>query len=76
MSATKYRNLIFDLGNVIIDLDVNGAFEKLDKLFIPGVNKALIEKAMIDYECGRISTDIFINSLLRQSHRNDNINPA
>lgn len=69
MSATKYRNLLFDLGNVIIDLDVNGAFEKLEKLFLPETNKTIVEKAILDYECGRISTDIFINTLLSQSHR-------
>src|SRR5688572_30678637 len=69
MSASKYRNLLFDLGNVIIDLDVDGAFEKLEKLFLPEVKKDFIDKTIFDYECGRISTEIFINKLLSQSHR-------
>ena len=69
MTSSKYRNLLFDLGNVIIDLDVDGAFEKLEKLFLPEVKKDFIDKTIFDYECGRISTEIFINKLLSQSHR-------
>ncbi|HUR30755.1 MAG TPA: HAD family phosphatase [Saprospiraceae bacterium] len=68
MNSSKARNLLFDFGNVLIDLDVDGAFEKLQKLFRSDVDKKVIDKAIIDYECGRISTDIFINSLLSQCH--------
>ena len=68
MNTSKARNLLFDLGNVIIDLDVDGAFEKLEKLFRSDADKNVIDKAILDYECGRISTDIFINKLLSQSH--------
>src|SRR5688572_10727692 len=68
MNSSKARNLLFDLGNVIIDLDVDGAFEKLEKLFRSDADKKIIDKALLDYECGRISTDIFINKFLSQSH--------
>lgn len=66
---SKPRNLLFDLGNVIIDLDVDGAFDRLNKLLRNDASKLIIDKAVLDYECGRISTDIFINSILSQSHR-------
>ncbi len=70
MNSTTIRNLLFDLGNVIVDLDIEGANEKLEKLFRADADKSKIEKTYIDYECGRVSTDIFINTLLSQSHRN------
>jgi FMN phosphatase YigB (HAD superfamily) len=63
------KNLLFDLGNVIVEIDIDGAHERLGKLFKPDANKPLIEKAFIDYECGRISTDLFINALLNQCER-------
>lgn len=67
MGKSKARNLLFDLGNVIIDLDIDGAFEKLGKLFRKDADRASIDKIMIDYECGRISTEAFIRELLHQS---------
>ncbi|HSF89783.1 MAG TPA: HAD family phosphatase [Saprospiraceae bacterium] len=63
------RNLLFDLGNVIVDIDIDGAYARLRSLFRADAKEELIEKALLDYECGRISTDIFINSILRQSER-------
>ena len=63
------RNLLFDLGNVIVDIDIDGAFSRLRGLFHADAKYELIEKAFVDYECGRISTDIFINTMLRQSER-------
>lgn len=67
MKTPKARNLLFDLGNVIVDLDVDGAFQKLEKLFRKDANRAVIDKTMIDYECGRISTESFVRELLHQS---------
>src|SRR5687768_11106552 len=69
MNSSTIRNLLFDLGNVIIDLDVDGALEKLNTLLIPEHDKTVIEKAIFDYESGRISTEIFLNKLLSQSHQ-------
>jgi FMN phosphatase YigB (HAD superfamily) len=63
------RNLLFDLGNVIVDIDIDGAFARLRSLFNAEAKQELIEKALVDYECGRISTDIFINTMLSQSER-------
>lgn len=63
------RNLLFDLGNVIVDIDIDGAYARLKSLFRADAMHELIEKALLDYECGRISTDIFINTMLSQSER-------
>ena len=63
------KNFLFDLGNVIIDIDVEGALERLQKLFRSDADKSLIQKAFLDYECGRISTDLFINAMLKQSNQ-------
>lgn len=63
------QNLLFDLGNVIIDIDFVGAHDRIKQLFKKDAKQEVIEKAYIDYECGRISTDIFINTLLSQCER-------
>lgn len=63
------RNLLFDLGNVIIDIDVEGAFENLGKLFRPDASRDIIDRIILEYECGRVSSEIFINTLLSQSFR-------
>ncbi len=68
MKSPTARNLLFDLGNVIVDLDLEGAYQKLEQLFHKDADKGKVEKAYVEYECGRISTEIFINTLLSQSH--------
>ena len=60
------RNLMFDLGNVIVDIDIEGAYSRLRALFRQDAHEALIQKALLDYECGKISTDLFINRMLSQ----------
>ncbi|MEO6132987.1 MAG: hypothetical protein ABIQ02_14155, partial [Saprospiraceae bacterium] len=49
------------------DLDIDKTFNDLDKLFRPDADKKLIERIAIEYECGRVSTEIFINTLISQS---------
>lgn len=61
------HNLLFDLGNVLVDIDVEGAHQRLGRLLKKDADRGAIEKALLDYECGRISTDLFINAFLRQS---------
>ena len=63
------RNLVFDLGNVIVDIDLDGAHARLRSLYRSGADEELIAKAFVDYECGRLSTDLFINTLLNQCDR-------
>lgn len=67
--SNNIRNLLFDLGNVIVDIDIDGAYSRLRSLFHADAKHGLVEKALLDYECGRISTDIFINTMLSQSER-------
>ncbi|MEP6794588.1 MAG: HAD family phosphatase [Saprospiraceae bacterium] len=69
MKSQKIRNLLFDLGNVIIDLDLEKTTTELKKCFSSDADKNIIDRIFIEYECGRVSTDIFINTLLSQSNR-------
>jgi len=67
MIASKYKNLLFDFGKVIIDIDDTGAIERVKKLLI---NESAFEEALPKYEVGKISTDTFINKLLSQAKPN------
>ena len=67
--GNNIRSLLFDLGNVLVDIDIDGAHARLNQLFKKDAQRPVIERAFIEYECGRISTDIFINTLLSQSER-------
>lgn len=69
MKSNKIQYLLFDLGNVLIDIDLEGANARLKQLFRKDADPVSIDQAFLAYECGRISTDIFINSLLRQCDR-------
>ncbi|MBK9984862.1 MAG: HAD family phosphatase [Saprospiraceae bacterium] len=69
VKGQKIQNLLFDLGNVIIDLDIEKTFNELMNLFRSDADKSIIDRILIEYECGRVSTDIFINTLLSQSNR-------
>lgn len=69
MSAAGYRNLLFDFGNVLIDIDVKGAIARLESFMRPDANREIIDRIHIEYECGRVSDDIFINTLISQSQR-------
>ena len=68
----KPTTLLFDFGNVIIDIDIPSAIERIANLRSPKVPedefeahvRALIEK----YEVDAISTDLFINGVLKKSH--------
>jgi len=69
VTNNKVRNLLFDLGNVIVEIDVDGAHDRLRKMYKADADEAVIQKAFLDYECGRISTAIFINALLKHCER-------
>ena len=72
MAHASIKNLIFDLGNVIIDLDFAASEERLKKL----VNVSFINPAeedlniFIDFECGRIPEAIFLNHLIKKAEGN------
>lgn len=54
---------------MIIDLDLEKTTTELKKCFSSDADKNIIDRIFIEYECGRVSTDIFINTLLSQSNR-------
>lgn len=68
MKATQYRTLLFDFGNVLIDIDSQRAFSRLKEMLIKENAQAVLDEVLPKYETGLISTDIFINTLLSQCH--------
>ncbi len=57
------KNILFDLGNVIIDLDFDrtiSAFQKLGATNF-SISLDLEKKVLLDYETGKISTQTFLN---------------
>lgn len=66
---SQIQNLLFDLGNVIIDLDIDKTAKELQQLFRADADKSLFDSIALDYECGKVSTEIFINTILSQCHR-------
>ncbi len=67
MSSVK--NILFDLGNVIIDIDIPRTSQELFKLFRrQDLKDQILEElkpVLLDYETGQLSDELFINSLLR-----------
>jgi len=70
MNKIKTKNILFDLGNVLIDLDQDLWRQEMKDLFdiisLKDLHPVVVEK-MKDYERGIISTSIFINHMLRHS---------
>jgi len=70
MGKTIIKNLIFDLGNVIIDLDFHATESRLHLLTgISFINASSEDQVVFDdFECGRIPEEIFLNYLIRKSN--------
>ncbi len=70
---SKVRSFLFDFGNVIIDIDIPYATDQCLKLKSGdiGEEEFLSELSVLirKYEVGGITTDLFINRVLRMSHR-------
>lgn len=66
----NYQNLIFDLGNVIIDIDYDATYNALAPLFRDEWQfdelKQDIDKTTFAYEQGLLSTELFLNKLLNK----------
>lgn len=69
MAQSTVKNLIFDLGNVIIDLDFEASESKLLSLANVSFIKPSQEDLQIffDFECGHIPEAIFLNYLIGKS---------
>ena len=66
----QYQNLIFDLGNVIIDIDYDATYRALAPLFrdeLPFEQlKEDIDKLTFEYEQGFLSTELFLNKMMQK----------
>ena len=69
---TKIKNIIFDLGNVIIDLDIPRTRQEMERLMRhPDKMSSVfedLEKAIHVYEVGDLSDELFINTLIKHAH--------
>ena len=61
--------LLFDLGNVLIDIDVPRTRDNLIRLLRDPDNFDPVQEAILKYECGLIRTDLFVNQILSQARR-------
>ncbi len=72
MAAIK--NIIFDLGNVIIDLDLEATDRQLEHLIGPDYNqlreRSEVQRIFLDYEVGAFDETVFIERLRGIAGRN------
>lgn len=70
--VAKIKNIIFDLGNVIIDLDIPRTRQEMERLMRhPDKMSDIfeeIEKAIQVYEVGDLSDELFINAMIKHAH--------
>lgn len=64
---SEVKNILFDLGNVIIDIDIPLAIENLAYLMKKPDNFDPVLKAILAYETGAIATELFINRIIRDA---------
>lgn len=66
---TGVANILFDFGNVIIDIDIPGAIDRIAAFRSPKVSEETydreLRKLVMKYEVDAISTDLFINGILK-----------
>lgn len=69
--VSSIKNILFDLGNVIIDIDIPRTRQELVKLLRrPDLEDQVMETlkpVLLDYEKGLLSDELFINALLRHA---------
>lgn len=73
----KIRNLLFDFGNVLIDIDIPGAIQNITELLDDSHGSAFLEKHIwglaAQYEIDGISTDQFVGGILK--YCKEGVNP-
>lgn len=69
MRPSPATNLLFDFGNVLIDIDVPRTRANLARLLREPAAIEPILAAITKYESGRIGTDLFINEILRHARQ-------
>jgi putative hydrolase of the HAD superfamily len=67
----EIRNILFDFGNVIIDINIPHSKTLLESLMRPELSEATINRWITDhihrYETGEIDTQGFLNGMLQQT---------
>lgn len=66
------KNILFDLGNVLIDLDIPETYRKLQALIDDEHAESAedkINRIVFRYERGELSDELFINAILKLSRR-------
>lgn len=66
------KNIIFDLGNVIVDLDIPRTRHEMSRLMrhadrLPDIFNEM-ERSIEVYEVGNISDELFINAMIKHAH--------
>ncbi len=67
------KNILFDLGGVVIDIDINKTVNKLSQLLnitVENYKELMNNPVFKKYEIGEISTDIFLEELHKLSNYN------
>lgn len=67
----QISTIIFDLGNVLLDIEMMNFHQKAAEIMGITENEKLerIKALMLSYELGKINTEVFINGLIRESIR-------
>ncbi|MCC6815058.1 MAG: HAD family phosphatase [Saprospiraceae bacterium] len=63
------KNIIFDFGNVLLDLDEQATFERMNELLDPDKCLNINEEVFFPFERGEISEEAFFNRLQRRSKK-------
>jgi glucose-1-phosphatase len=73
VDLSKIEAIIFDLGGVILDIDINGTFDKFKKLGIgsgqEGLKTIKTDSTFMLFETGKISADEFRNRVRMVSEK-------
>jgi len=62
-SPTEIECIVFDLGNVLIDIDLDATKREFDKIILPQVHPNLIQALFLQYEIGAFEEPIFIKEI-------------
>lgn len=62
-SNSAISHIIFDFGNVLFELDFDLFYHNLQKLFPVSPLSEKMKTALLDYERGRISTEVFLSEI-------------
>ena len=61
------KHLLFDFGNVLLNLDEHRTWQGLEEILDPKLCEDINEQVFFPFECGLISEDSFFNRLQRRS---------